>query len=257
ATAAVQAGPLTVEFAIPYCTSFGQEVRMVGSAEQLGQWDVTRALSMTWTDGHIWRGEAPLAPGEVEYKYVVVSSGDSPAWVLWQPGDNMIIEIPQEEVAPQEIERIVVQDQWDRSSRGVELRVREVAVAAAAATHSLRPDDILSAAALPATDDGVMRELAERLDSAGLAPEAQLELLSSSVDRVFKDLDAAIEESTALLDSGLVAATSSAAIEADRRVARIAETAIRMVRALESKEQEVAGLLSETMHDAAAGGQAA
>jgi len=44
--------------------NFGESLKVVGSNEALGNWDVSRSPSMTWTDGDVWRLELALPPGE-------------------------------------------------------------------------------------------------------------------------------------------------------------------------------------------------
>jgi hypothetical protein len=63
---------LQVEVCVQLCTQPGEDVVLVGSHPALGSWSVNKAVALTWTDGHFWRGsiELPLAAnvGAIEYK---------------------------------------------------------------------------------------------------------------------------------------------------------------------------------------------
>jgi hypothetical protein len=65
---------VTVTFSVPYPTTFGEEIAIVGNKEALGEWDPSKAVAMRWTDGHIWVTTIelelpPAASGEfLEYK---------------------------------------------------------------------------------------------------------------------------------------------------------------------------------------------
>ncbi len=53
--------------------NFGESLKVVGSNEALGNWDVSRSPSMTWTDGDVWRLELALPPGEqIHFKVSIV-----------------------------------------------------------------------------------------------------------------------------------------------------------------------------------------
>ena len=57
----VEAGDtVAVRFAIPYRCKFGQHLRVVGGCDDLGNWDLKEALTMTWTDGDVWTAELAL-----------------------------------------------------------------------------------------------------------------------------------------------------------------------------------------------------
>lgn len=82
---------VTVTFSIPYHTMFGDELRVVGSAASLGDWDPSRAAAMEWTDGHVWVTTVDLelfqetSGKPVEYKYVLMSNGHVKEW---EPSGN-------------------------------------------------------------------------------------------------------------------------------------------------------------------------
>ncbi len=48
-------------------------MKIVGSSQELGAWDIGAAPDMSWTDGHIWALDLELTDGaEFEYKMVHV-----------------------------------------------------------------------------------------------------------------------------------------------------------------------------------------
>jgi len=78
--------PVKVTFAIRCKTQLGESVCILGSAPELGAWDASSAVEMTWTEDHVWRAEVAVAPGGqvVECKALVVSGNK----VTWEKGDN-------------------------------------------------------------------------------------------------------------------------------------------------------------------------
>jgi alpha-amylase len=54
---------LLLQFNVRYKTDFGQEVFLVGNVPELGNWEVTKGVRLTWTDGHLWQGAINIATG--------------------------------------------------------------------------------------------------------------------------------------------------------------------------------------------------
>jgi hypothetical protein len=52
-----------LSFRIPYRTSFGQDIAMVGSTDELGNWDPREGISMTWSEGDVWHVDFEVAAG--------------------------------------------------------------------------------------------------------------------------------------------------------------------------------------------------
>jgi Starch binding domain len=50
-------------FKLPYRCSFGQELCLVGSGDELGNWSLESARSMKWTDGDVWQVEFEVTAG--------------------------------------------------------------------------------------------------------------------------------------------------------------------------------------------------
>eukprot|EP00192_Tetraselmis_astigmatica_P010111 CAMPEP_0117672864 /NCGR_PEP_ID=MMETSP0804-20121206/14149_1 /TAXON_ID=1074897 /ORGANISM="Tetraselmis astigmatica, Strain CCMP880" /LENGTH=811 /DNA_ID=CAMNT_0005481529 /DNA_START=139 /DNA_END=2574 /DNA_ORIENTATION=- len=75
---------------------FGQRLKVVGSAAGLGNWDISCAPKMKWTDGHLWVAEVPLTAGKHDFKFAVTSS-EKEATLYWetQCGGNRQIQVPE------------------------------------------------------------------------------------------------------------------------------------------------------------------
>lgn len=70
-----------VRFSINYRCEFGDELRLVGSADELGAWDESRGLRMNWSENDLWTITVDLPFGLVtEYKYVVVDRDGGRRW---------------------------------------------------------------------------------------------------------------------------------------------------------------------------------
>lgn len=70
ATPAAPALPrVNVEFVVQHWElDFGDGVRLVGSAPELGNWDPDHGLVLEWREGHNWAALAQLPPGEFKFK---------------------------------------------------------------------------------------------------------------------------------------------------------------------------------------------
>ncbi|WIA38330.1 hypothetical protein OEZ86_001666 [Tetradesmus obliquus] len=78
-----------------YTTAFGQQLKVVGGAPELGEWDLARAPAMTWNEGHSWTLTAFLPPGTYPFKLVVTGPG-GPESARWESGSNRSITIAAE-----------------------------------------------------------------------------------------------------------------------------------------------------------------
>ena len=74
-------------FSIKYNTSFGEEVGILGSIQQLGNWNQNDIFYLKWNDGNIWTGEMimEMMPIDFEFKFVISSNRNVKKW---EPGDN-------------------------------------------------------------------------------------------------------------------------------------------------------------------------
>ena len=63
----------------------------MGSPKELGVWNAAESTcSLSWSEGDVWVGELPIAPGPVEFKLVQVSDDE----VIWPSGNNVSLLIP-------------------------------------------------------------------------------------------------------------------------------------------------------------------
>jgi hypothetical protein len=48
---------IPVSFLVNHRVEFGEHLKVVGSEEALGGWEVNRGLELQWAEGHVWSGE--------------------------------------------------------------------------------------------------------------------------------------------------------------------------------------------------------
>jgi glucoamylase len=92
AAACADANEVYVTFTERVVTEWGDAVKVVGSAPELGAWDVGRAVAMSasgYAEGRpVWSITVPIAKvgaGQVAYKYVRVKAGGQ---VVWEADPN-------------------------------------------------------------------------------------------------------------------------------------------------------------------------
>lgn len=97
---------VSVEFVVDHHVQFGQRMFLLGSLEQLGAWELERAVPMEWSSEHRWRATVSLEQPqgvslEVEYKVLILPDSwpPKPNDARWQPGPNRSLQLPAE---PQE-----------------------------------------------------------------------------------------------------------------------------------------------------------
>lgn len=86
---------MTLAYVVKAETKFGQTIKVVGSKEELGNWNVQRApsLSTDATEYPKWSGTLPCTVGELEFKFVkVAENGDAE----WEDGKNRSIKISED-----------------------------------------------------------------------------------------------------------------------------------------------------------------
>ncbi|KAK9843475.1 hypothetical protein WJX81_004522 [Elliptochloris bilobata] len=86
---------VTMRFSTHYKTAFGEGLKVVGSLEELGSWEVAAAPAMHWTDGDWWNVDVTLPAGEAFEAKLVHLSGNA---VSWEPGRNREVAVPAEGV---------------------------------------------------------------------------------------------------------------------------------------------------------------
>ncbi|GFR40228.1 hypothetical protein Agub_g796 [Astrephomene gubernaculifera] len=135
------AGPLRLNFKLPYRVNFGQSVGLVGSGDTLGNWDPKRRIPMKWTDGDWWIAEVSVAPGtptlDLEYKYVIVNADGNISY--WKPGNNYRVTLPLQPTNAKVLKRVKVADAWDESFKKIDLEEVESVPSAASSSGSSSP----------------------------------------------------------------------------------------------------------------------
>ena len=85
---------VTVGIVLVQHVSYGQSFKLVGNTAELGNWDTSKGITMTYTQGDVWTASVELNRGEsYEYKAVVVDSS-SDTCACWMPGGNRVLKIP-------------------------------------------------------------------------------------------------------------------------------------------------------------------
>ena len=57
-----------------WAVPFGEHLRIVGGGPALGDWDPAGGVTLEWSEGDDWRGEAPLPPGTATFKVSACSA---------------------------------------------------------------------------------------------------------------------------------------------------------------------------------------
>ena len=75
-----------VKFSLQKRVEFGDKLRIVGSHDALGSWNVDQGPELVWSDGDVWNGEVSLPDNEeIEFKLVTVRGGGH---LEWEQGEN-------------------------------------------------------------------------------------------------------------------------------------------------------------------------
>ena len=69
-------GIYNLTFKIKFETQYGQNMCVVGSTPELGEWK--KFIGLKWTEGHVWVTERPMLIENpiFKYKYVLLENGD-------------------------------------------------------------------------------------------------------------------------------------------------------------------------------------
>ncbi|KAK9834218.1 hypothetical protein WJX84_008626 [Apatococcus fuscideae] len=85
--------PVNISFSTHYQAAFGEKLKLVGSHEATGSWDLDDAPDMQWTDGNVWKANLEVPSGtELEYKVVHVHHSG----VRWESIDNRVLVVTPE-----------------------------------------------------------------------------------------------------------------------------------------------------------------
>eukprot|EP00240_Pyramimonas_obovata_P014413 CAMPEP_0118950666 /NCGR_PEP_ID=MMETSP1169-20130426/51796_1 /TAXON_ID=36882 /ORGANISM="Pyramimonas obovata, Strain CCMP722" /LENGTH=194 /DNA_ID=CAMNT_0006897555 /DNA_START=134 /DNA_END=715 /DNA_ORIENTATION=+ len=151
-----------VEFEVDYQTQFGDSVMLAGNSDELGGWDSSKAVQMTWSEGHKWTARVILPMWQtVEFKCMVRQNNGGE---FWQPGDNKRLALPDYNFsgATGVVELKVNMEDWDSNNLNVKVvgetlkqivefeRAAAREAAAAAATASGASSAVAAAAAAAA-----------------------------------------------------------------------------------------------------------
>lgn len=64
---------------------YGEHLRVVGAAPELGAWDPLAGPALEWTPGDCWTGRVALQAGQHEFKLVAMLNGGG---ARWEEGPN-------------------------------------------------------------------------------------------------------------------------------------------------------------------------
>ena len=70
---------------------FGQVLKVVGGAPELGGWDCGRAPAMAWGSGDAWELTLELPEGRHEFKVAVAAPEDA-CYSDWEGGENRSVQ---------------------------------------------------------------------------------------------------------------------------------------------------------------------
>ncbi|GAM26669.1 hypothetical protein SAMD00019534_098440 [Acytostelium subglobosum LB1] len=79
-----------VRFWTKHHVPFGQQIKVIGSCEQLGNWDAQKAFPLTFSQGDTWEGDVLLGQaGRIEYKYIITNF-ETGELIGWESGSNRV-----------------------------------------------------------------------------------------------------------------------------------------------------------------------
>jgi len=71
-----------------YATAFGERVAVIGSASELGEWDLAKAVPLRYVNPNLWEGDVDftMSAGQVvRVKFVVLRDGGEPTYEAARP----------------------------------------------------------------------------------------------------------------------------------------------------------------------------
>ena len=77
-----------ITFQMNYNTKPGEDLGVIGSMQELGNWDQNRALRLSWNDGNIWKASINYnfeREKEFEFKFIFIENGRVKRW---EDGNN-------------------------------------------------------------------------------------------------------------------------------------------------------------------------
>ena len=79
-----------LSFNIFYDTKLGEDIGILGSIKELGEWDQSKIIKLGWTKGNIWTIDIDLKSKDInnfEYKFILLNNGSIKEW---ENGNNRI-----------------------------------------------------------------------------------------------------------------------------------------------------------------------
>nr|ACG46335.1 starch binding domain containing protein [Zea mays] len=99
-----------VRFVLRKQCAFGQQFLVAGDDAALGLWDPAKAISLVWSEGHVWTANTDLpANRSIEFKFLLQ---DASGHAHWQHGANRTLRITTE--TPN---TVVVHEDWDHGNK--------------------------------------------------------------------------------------------------------------------------------------------
>ena len=78
---------------IAYETRVGEDLFVVGSIKELGNWKELEKVPLTWTEGHIWVTKKPILvqdQSHFNYKYIIKTEDGT---YIWENGANRVADL--------------------------------------------------------------------------------------------------------------------------------------------------------------------
>ncbi len=63
-----EAGTIGAQFSVRHRVNFGESIKLIGSSEALGGWNIRKAVELQWSHGDTWQRVVPLGEGVHEFK---------------------------------------------------------------------------------------------------------------------------------------------------------------------------------------------
>ncbi len=77
-----------IKFQMTYQTQMGQELGVIGSFKELGEWNQDKALKMEWTNGNVWIKKIDYSENiDFEFKFIFIVNMKVEKW---EDGNNRI-----------------------------------------------------------------------------------------------------------------------------------------------------------------------
>ena len=77
-----------IKFQMTYQTQMGQELGVIGSIKELGEWNQDKALKMEWTNGNVWIKKIDYSENiDFEFKFIFIVNMKVEKW---EDGNNRI-----------------------------------------------------------------------------------------------------------------------------------------------------------------------